>query len=70
MCTRIFLMLTKPDYKVKLNHQENLVLFLLLEVIPNDLRMSLYMDLIKDGSKEVKEMLRDKRIATKLLKGM
>ena len=26
--------------------------------------------LIKDGSKEVKEMLRDKRIAKKLLKGM
>ncbi len=70
MCTRIFLMLTKSDYKVKTNHQENLVLFLLLEVIPNDLRMSLYMDLIKNGSKEVKEMLRDKRIATKLLKGM
>lgn len=70
MCTRIFLMLTKSDYKVKSNHHENLVLFLLLEVIPNDLRMSLYMDLVKDGSKEVKEMLRDKRIATKLLKGM
>ena len=31
---------------------------------------SLYMDLTKNGSDPIKEMLRDKRLATKLLKGM
>ena len=47
-----------------------MVLFLLMEEVPNDLRMSLYMDLTKHGSDAVKKMLRDKRLASKLLKGM
>jgi len=70
MCTRMFLMLTGSGYKPAKGHSENLVQFLLIEEIPNDLRMSLYMDLTKYGSDEVKKMLRDKRLAAKLLKGM
>ena len=70
ICTRIFLHLTNKSYKPKSKEKENLISFLLLEVIPNDLRMSLYMDLTKDSSEHVKEMLRDKRIANILLKGM
>ena len=41
---------------------------MLTEAVPNDLRMSLYMDLTKHGSDEVKEMLRDKRLADKVLR--
>jgi len=70
MCTRMFLMLTGSGYKPVKGHSENLVLFLLMEEVPNDLRMSLYVDLTKHGSDEVKKMLRDKRLAAKLLKGM
>ncbi|MBT5224231.1 MAG: AAA domain-containing protein [Candidatus Marinimicrobia bacterium] len=70
MCTRLFLMLTSSGYKPQKGQGENLVLFLLMEEIPNDLRMSLFMDLSKHSSNEVKKMLRDKRLAGKLLKGM
>ncbi len=70
MCTRMFLMLTGSGYKPAKGHSENLVQFMLMEEVPNDLRMSLYMDLTKHGSDEVKKMLRDKRLAGKLLKGM
>ncbi len=70
ICTRIFLHLSNKIYKPKSKDKENLISFLLLDVIPNDLRMSLYMDLIKNSPEHVKEMLRDKRIANTLLKGM
>ena len=57
-------------YKTKaaycLTH-ENLIKFLLFETIPNDLLMSLYMDLQKHGSDKIKEMTRDKKLANKLL---
>ena len=70
ICTRFFLFLTSSNYQFEKFHKENLVLFLLLEVIPNDLRMSLYMDLTKNGNANVKSMLRDKRLAQKLLNSM
>ena len=70
ICTRVFLFLTNSNYKYEKFHSKNLVLFLLLEVIPNDLRMSLYMDLTKYGNSNVKNMLKDKRLAQKLLDSM
>ena len=39
----------------------------MFETIPNDLLMSLYMDLQKHGNDEIKEMTRDKKLASKLL---
>jgi len=73
ICTRLFLHLTKK-YKPSKNeeklHQKNLTSFLLIKEIPNDLRMSLYMDLSKNASELVKSMMRDKKLATILLKGM
>lgn len=70
ICTRLFILLTGAGYKPAKSHTENLVSFMLSKVIPNDLQTSLYMDLTKNGSDTIKEMLRDKRLATKLLKGM
>ena len=70
ICTRLFILLTQEGYKPAKSHTENLVLFMLSKVIPNDLQTSLYMDLTKHGSDKVKEMMRDKRLASKLLKGM
>ena len=70
ICTRLFLYITSEDYEPNKAHAKNLVSLLLLDVIPNDLRMSLYMDLSKTGSEKVKDMLRDKKLANKLLKGM
>jgi hypothetical protein len=39
----------------------------MFETIPNDLLMSLYMDLQKHGSEKIKKMTRDKKLANKLL---
>ena len=52
------------------SHSKNLIDFLLLDIIPNDLLMSLYMDLQKHGGDEIKEMTRDKRLASKLLSSL
>ncbi len=67
MCSRLYLKLASDDYKQGKNHSKNLIKFLMFETIPNDLLMSLYMDLQKHGSDEIKEMTRDKKLASKLL---
>tara|TARA_B100000787_G_scaffold168228_1_gene156588 strand:+ start:1309 stop:2439 length:1131 start_codon:yes stop_codon:yes gene_type:complete len=70
ICTRLYLVLTKENYDPKSNHADNLVKFMLLTTLPNDLRMSFHSDLMKNGSDKVKAMLRDKRLAKLLLDGM
>jgi len=70
ICTRLYLVLTKENYDPKSNHADNLVKFMLLTTLPNDLRMSFHSDLMKNGSEKVKGMLRDKRLAKLLLDGM
>ena len=67
MCSILYLKLASDDYKQRKNHSKNLIKFLMFETIPNDLLMSLYMDLQKHGSDEIKEMTRDKKLANKLL---
>ena len=67
ICARLYLKLVSDSYLQEKNHGKNLVQFLLLDTIPNDLLMSLYMDLQKHGSDQIKEMIRDKKLANKLL---
>lgn len=67
VCTRLSLYLTtkKVDYnKIK---GENLVSFLLLDLLPKDLTMSLYKDLIKINNDDLKSLLRSKKLANFLL---
>jgi hypothetical protein len=67
ICSRLYLKLMSENYLEETHHKDNLVQFLQLDVIPNDLLMSLYMDLSKNGNNQIKEMIRDKSLATKLL---
>jgi len=67
ICARLYLKLVSDSYLQEKNHGKNLVQFLLLDTIPNDLLMSLYMDLQKHGGDQIKEMIRDKKLANKLL---
>ncbi len=67
MCSRLYIKLISKEYQPSNIHSKNLIEFLLLDIIPNDLLMSLYMDLSKNGSDQIKEMIRDKRLANKLL---
>lgn len=67
ICTRLYLHLKNEAYQPNTAHAPNLVSFLLLDVIPNDLKMSLYLDITKECGKEVKEMLKDKKLAKLLL---
>jgi hypothetical protein len=70
VCTRLAIALTRAGYKPGERHGENLVAFLLLKALPNDLRVALHKDLLADGSEAVKAMLRDKRLAELMLAGM
>ena len=66
----MYLHLKNDSYQSEKNHKENLIDFMLLDAIPNDLKMSLFMDLNKEGEKDVKEMLKDKRLAKLLLSSL
>ena len=68
ICTRLYLKLMMENYQPEDLHKENLIKFLQLGEIPNDLQMSMYMDLSKNGNNTIKEMIRDKNLAEKLLK--
>jgi hypothetical protein len=70
LCMRMYFHLISANYKHESAHNENLINFLLHQSIPNDLKMSFYLDLSKDGSETVKGMLKDKRLAKLLLGSM
>lgn len=70
ICTRLFLNLTHPKYEVGTSHSKNLISFLTHDSLPNDLRMALHQDLLKNGSSEVVAMMRDRKLATLMLAGM
>lgn len=67
ICSRLYLLLISDKFQPSKINSKNLVELLLLDIIPNDLLMSLYMDLSKNASDEVKSMIKDKRLAKKLL---
>jgi hypothetical protein len=70
ICTRLYLSLTDEDYHYKKAHHNNLVSFITLKALPNDLRMSLHSDLMNHGSDDVKKILRDKKLGALILQGM
>lgn len=67
ICTRLFLHVTREGYEPAKTHKDNLVTFLTEEIIPNDLRMAMVMDIQKHGTETTVEMLRDKRLAFLLI---
>jgi hypothetical protein len=69
ICTRLYLHLSAAGYKSETHHAENLVTFLLLEDLPNDLRFSLHRDLITI-SEEIANMLRDPKLAKLVIAGL
>ena len=69
LCTRIHLHFARKDYRPGPTHASNLVAFLLLPELPNDLRFALHRDLVALGP-AVGELLRDRRLAESILKGM
>lgn len=69
LCTRIHLHLARKEYRPGPKHAANLVAFLLLPELPNDLRFALHRDLVALGP-IVGELLRDRRLAESILKGM
>ena len=70
ICTRLFIHITSENYKSNEKHTKNLVSFLLIKEIPNDLLMSLYLDITKNGNNDLQLMVRDKRLAKKLLSSL
>lgn len=70
VCTRLCIAVTRTGYAPRPRHGENLVSFLLLKTLPNDLRVALHKDMLADGSDALKTLLRDKRLAELMLAGM
>lgn len=69
LCTRLQLHLERKSYAPGPLHSANLVEFLLLPELPNDLRFALHRDLVAIGSR-VTDLMRDQRLAALVLKGM
>ncbi len=69
LCTRLTLFLSRKGYTPGDRHAKNLIEFLLIDSLPNDLRFALHRDLVALGA-PVTDMIRDKRVAQLVLKGM
>ena len=69
ICTRLYLHLSAEKYTAESHHAKNLVAFLLLDDLPNDLRFSLHRDLITI-SEEIANMLRDPKLAKLVIEGL
>jgi len=70
MVMRLYFYLTDEKYQPQSNHKENLVNFLLHESVPNDLKMSFYMDMSKEASDAVKDFIKHPKLAKLLLSSM
>lgn len=68
--TRLYLHLTAAGYAPRPEHGPNLVRFLMHEVVPADLRLSLHRDLLAKGGAAVAGLLRDAALAAAVLKAM
>ena len=67
--TRLFLHVTRDGYQPGEYHEKNLVAFMLHDDLPNDLRYSLYKDLLDHGKTQA-DMVRNPKLAKTLLVGM
>lgn len=62
MTVRLYLATTDSFVPTEIQGQ-NLISFLTCDVLPSDLRLTLHRDLVRDGSPELVEVLRDKALA-------
>lgn len=63
MTVRLYLALTNTDVVPSQDQGRNLISFLTSDVLPSDLRLTLHRDLVRDGTPELTEILRDKALA-------
>jgi hypothetical protein len=68
--SRLYFYLTIEKINFTAENKENLINFMLLESIPNEIKMTLYMDLMKEENAEMKNVLNDKRLAKLLLSSL
>jgi hypothetical protein len=67
---RLTQFLMDNNYMAEPQHKENLISFMLLECIPSDLKMSLFLDLSNKGHMQIKEMIKDPKIAKLMINFM
>ncbi|MBF0236664.1 MAG: AAA family ATPase [SAR324 cluster bacterium] len=70
VCSRLAMYLKQKDLRLNTLHASNLVQFFLMPFLPNDLRMSMYQELLQSDRDELKEILRDKKIAKVMLSAL
>ncbi len=69
ICTRLFIHVSRDDYSPGSRDPANLCSFLKSEHIPKDLKVGMSMDISKEASEQVREMLRSDPQVAKLLLG-
>lgn len=70
IASRLYLHVSAPGYEPSDRHRANLVAFLLLEALPEDLRVGLHRDLSAHPREALRAMVRDPKLAAALLDGM
>jgi hypothetical protein len=70
ICSRLLFALSSPDYQPQSHHRTNLLAFFLHPTLPQDLRLTLHRDLLKECSPKVAELLRDPALARLVLDGL
>ncbi len=70
IASRLFLHVSAPGYEPNERHRANVVAFLLLDALPEDLRVGLHRDLSAHPREAVRELVRDPSLAASLLDAM
>ena len=70
MCTRLINYLTLNNIKPNKDEIKNVQFFIKMDIIPNDLRLSLLQDLVSSTNTALKAVMQDSEVAMMLLKKM
>ena len=70
MCTRLVNYLTLNDIKPDQEEIKNIASFIKMDIIPNDIRLSMLQDLVSSPNTALKKVMQDPEVAMLLLQKM
>ena len=70
MCTRLVNYLTLKNIKPKKEEIKNIQSFIKMDIIPNDLRLSMLQDFVSSSNTSLKAVMQDSEVAMMLLQKM
>jgi hypothetical protein len=67
---RLFKYISSKNYIYTDKHKNNLIELMLCKFVPSDLSMSLYLDIMREGSQELKNIVKDSRLSKLMINSM